>query len=55
MVQVELSLDDLSNGSYENISKYIGSNNFDFIKGDIRDYSGLESVKELILFYIKLL
>ena len=39
-------LDDLSNGSYENISKYIGSNNFDFIKGDIRDYSTcLESVK----------
>ncbi len=39
-------LDDLSNGSYENISKYIGSNNFDFIKGDIRDYNTcLESVK----------
>ena len=39
-------LDDLSNGSYENISKYIGSNNFDFIKGDMRDYSTcLESVK----------
>lgn len=30
-------LDNLSNGYYENIAPYIGKENFEFIKGDIRD------------------
>jgi UDP-N-acetylglucosamine 4-epimerase len=36
-------LDNLSNGYYENIAPYIGLSNFEFIKGDIRDYNTCET------------
>jgi UDP-N-acetylglucosamine 4-epimerase len=36
-------LDNLSNGYYENIEKFIGLKNFEFIKGDIRDYTICEN------------
>ena len=32
-------LDDLSNGSYDNIKEFVGNPNFEFIKGDICDYN----------------
>lgn len=32
-------LDDLSNGYYENIQKFVGLPNFEFIEGDIRDFT----------------
>lgn len=32
-------LDDLSNGYYENIQPFVGLPNFEFIEGDIRDFS----------------
>lgn len=32
-------LDDLSNGSFDNISHHLGKENFEFIEGDIRDFS----------------
>lgn len=41
-------LDNLSNGYYENIEKFIGYKNFEFINGDIRDlqtcYSAVENI-----------
>ncbi|MFI5451841.1 SDR family oxidoreductase [Pedobacter sp. UC225_61] len=39
-------LDNLSNGYYENIEPYIGLENFEFIKGDIRD---LETCKAALI------
>ncbi|MFA6275980.1 MAG: SDR family oxidoreductase [Pedobacter sp.] len=39
-------LDNLSNGYYENIAPYIGLENFEFIKGDIRD---LETCKAALI------
>lgn len=39
-------LDNLSNGYFENIEKYIGLDNFEFIEGDIRD---IETCKKAVL------
>ena len=43
-------LDNLSNGYYENIEKYIDYKNFEFINGDIRDLKTCYSVVENINF-----
>lgn len=43
-------LDNLSNGYFENISEFLKLSNFEFIEGDIRDYSICESAVKGIDF-----